>query len=53
MIHSVYFMVVLDTNVIYPAVIRDLFFGLPIMIYIHRNGANIYLMNGLMWYSCH
>ena len=41
MIHSVRFIVVLDTNVVYPVCS-----GLLIMTFTLQNGANTYLMSG-------
>ncbi|KPM30968.1 Hypothetical protein I595_2947 [Croceitalea dokdonensis DOKDO 023] len=47
MIHSVRFICVLDTNVIYPIEIRDLLFWFAYYD-LRLNGANIFLMNGEM-----
>ena len=46
MIHSVRFIAVLDTNAVFPIVIRDLLFGWRIMNSIRPSGASIFLMNG-------
>jgi hypothetical protein len=48
MIHSVRFTAVLDTNVIYPVIIRDLLFWFAHYDMYTLNGANTFLMNGKM-----
>jgi hypothetical protein len=50
MIHSVRFTAVLDANVVYPVIIRDLLFWFAHYDLYTQNGVNIYLMNGKL--SC-
>ena len=47
MLHSVRFVCVLDTNVIYPLWVRDLML-LRIMTYTPQSGVSIFLMSGMM-----